>query len=480
MENNQTTLKKPWYLETFFICVVSAFAIFVVPAIAAIILLILQKKFDKQFAEAMKVKIKLDLEDEVNKAKKEAQEIVDANKIILQRKIENEEKLSQLTVSVEKLEKQENSLKNKSKKIRIAHKSVLASIKFYREHGEYREISQDDMDLITPTVEIQTHSMNVKDLKTKVTTIKKEINTLLDGYDKRYTTKANKSIYSLIVIGLQSELQNVLYTMKFDKKEKAIADIKNICSKYINIAGDGNQNIYATLVKFIGEVEHLFLNLVDTEYEYYTKKEAEKEEQRAIKEQMRQDAAERKQLEIERKKVEAEEEKFHTEINSITEQLKNQEDDEKLKQLEKRLKELEEQLHSVEEKKENITNLQNGKAGNVYIISNIGSFGEDVFKVGMTRRLDPMERVKELGDASVPFKFDVHSFIFSDDASKLETELHNILEEKRMNKVNKRKEFFRVTLDELEELVQSIDPTAEFTKTILAQEYRQTLEIMSA
>ncbi len=92
------------------------------------------------------------------------------------------------------------------------------------------------------------------------------------------------------------------------------------------------------------------------------------------------------------------------------------------------------------------------KAGNVYIISNLGSFGDNVFKIGMTRRLDPMDRVNELGDASVPFKFDVHSFIFSDNAVDLEKTLHERLKNSRVNKVNARKEFFYITIDELENL----------------------------
>ena len=93
----------------------------------------------------------------------------------------------------------------------------------------------------------------------------------------------------------------------------------------------------------------------------------------------------------------------------------------------------------------------------------------------MTRRIDPQERVNELGSASVPFKFDVHSFIFSEDAVSLENKLHQALNDKRVNKVNLRKEFFYCNIDELEELVYSIDPTAEFNKTMLAEEYNQSL-----
>ena len=100
---------------------------------------------------------------------------------------------------------------------------------------------------------------------------------------------------------------------------------------------------------------------------------------------------------------------------------------------------------------------------------------ENVFKVGMTRRLNPQDRVNELGDASVPFRFDVHSFIFSDDAVDLEHKLHELLSEKRVNKVNLRKEFFYTNIDELEQMVHDIEPTAEFNRTMLAEEFRQSL-----
>lgn len=110
----------------------------------------------------------------------------------------------------------------------------------------------------------------------------------------------------------------------------------------------------------------------------------------------------------------------------------------------------------------------------MYIISNLGSFGENMFKIGMTRRLEPQDRIDELGSASVPFKFDVHSFIFSNDAVGLEAKLHEMLNSKRVNKVNRRKEFFYTSIDELEKLVQEIEPTAEFNRTMIAEEYRQS------
>lgn len=188
---------------------------------------------------------------------------------------------------------------------------------------------------------------------------------------------------------------------------------------------------------------------------------------------MRQEAEERKALERERKKIAEEESKYTGEIEKLQAQLSTAGTTE-VAALNARILELQAQLSSVIIKKDEISKLANGKAGNVYIISNLGSFGEDVFKIGMTRRLNPQDRIDELGNASVPFRFDVHSFIFSDDAVGLESRLHEELNSKRVNKVNLRKEFFRVSMDELEELVNSIDPTAEFNRTILAEEFRQS------
>ena len=115
----------------------------------------------------------------------------------------------------------------------------------------------------------------------------------------------------------------------------------------------------------------------------------------------------------------------------------------------------------------------NIKAGYVYIISNIGAFGNDVYKIGMTRRLEPMDRIYELGSASVPFNFDVHAMIFSDNAPALEAALHRAFENRKLNMVNQRREFFRVTLDEIKEVVKNnFDKTVEFTDIPNAEQYR--------
>lgn len=391
--------------------------------------------------------------------------------------------LSTLSEQSQKLEKQVTSQRNKIARSKELYQSIEYALDtFLVSDVSYNNCrlnphDKEDLEELVPSVILKLHCMDVKDLRKAYRENAKQIDRLMDLYEARYTTKANKSIYSLMVIALKAELQNVLYNLKYDKLDSSIENIRSISSKYLKIAGEGNQSIAGTLTKFIGELEYLFINAVKIEYNYYVRKEQAKQEQLALKEQMRQEAEERKALEAERKKVEKEESKFKTEIDKLTVALSESTSDSDKEQLHTRILDLQKQLSDVIIKKDEIVNLQNGKAGNVYIISNLGSFGQDVFKIGMTRRLDPQDRVNELGSASVPFKFDVHSFIFAEDAVGLEKRLHETLNEKRLNKVNMRKEFFKIDITELEKLVSSIDPTAEFNSTMLAEEYRQSVDM---
>lgn len=121
---------------------------------------------------------------------------------------------------------------------------------------------------------------------------------------------------------------------------------------------------------------------------------------------------------------------------------------------------------------------QNAKAGYVYIISNVGSFGDGVYKIGMTRRLEPMDRVDELGDASVPFTFDVHALIFSEDAPALESKLHQHFSKNRINKLNNRKEFFKADIQEIESVIRKhYDKVVDLIKDAPAEQYRESLRI---
>ena len=387
------------------------------------------------------------------------------------------EEISQLQEKQEKLDKQVTTQTKKLKRSKELYKSVDYCISNFLETDGADRLSPSDStdyDAYAPSVILKLHSMDVKSLRNAFRENDKAIDRLLSSYAARYTTKANQTIYQLMVIALRAELQNILYDLKYEKLDQAVEKVKVVTRKYLQIAGEGNKSIVGTLTRFIGEIEYLFIDAVKIEYNYYVKKEQALQEQLALKQQMREEAEERKLLEQQRKKIEQEESKYQSEIEKANEALSSTEDEAQIAALKSRILELQGQLSDVTIKKDEISKLQNGKAGNVYVISNLGSFGENVFKIGMTRRMDPQDRVDELGSASVPFKFDVHSFIFSDDAVSLENKLHTILNDKRVNKVNMRKEFFYSTLDELETLVNELDPTAEFNKTMLAEEFRQS------
>lgn len=213
-------------------------------------------------------------------------------------------------------------------------------------------------------------------------------------------------------------------------------------------------------------------------HEYEEKLHEEKEEQKRIREQMREEEA--AQRELERAKLEAEREARRDEeaLRKARAEYEKSQGSEQQKLLE-RIAELERRVAEDQERARAISQAQLTRTGHVYVISNIGSFGEDVFKIGMTRRLVPQDRIDELGDASVPFEFDVHAIIRTPDAPALESALHRAFAARRVNRINERKEFFRVSLDEIARAVREHHGEFELTKVAEAAEYRKTLALIS-
>lgn len=206
-------------------------------------------------------------------------------------------------------------------------------------------------------------------------------------------------------------------------------------------------------------------------FEYQQKKQQEKEELREARAAEREAAKLQKELDEQRKKIEKEKNHYEKALADINKQLaadpENPDFLEKKSSLEASMVDIEKSLTNIDYRE------ANQRAGYVYIISNIGAFGENVYKIGMTRRLDPQDRIDELGDASVPFNFDVHAMIFSDDAPALEAALHNAFKDKKVNMVNTRREFFNVTLDEIKEVVKNnFDKTVEFIDVANAEQFR--------
>ena len=201
--------------------------------------------------------------------------------------------------------------------------------------------------------------------------------------------------------------------------------------------------------------------------QYQNAKKAEKEAEREKRARLREQARAEKELRAERERLEKERQHYLNVLKAV-EEAGDSTEAEKLRQ---QLAEIEEGINDV------IKREANSRAGYVYVISNIGSFGERMVKIGMTRRLDPMDRVRELGDASVPFKFDVHALFFSDDAVSVETELHHRFADKRVNRINTRREFFYATPAEVREALKDIAGNLlEFTEEPEAEQYRLSLE----
>jgi hypothetical protein len=232
------------------------------------------------------------------------------------------------------------------------------------------------------------------------------------------------------------------------------------------------------------EISYQYYDLKEKElwatHEYNEKKHDEKEERR---EKLAQEREEKKVLlEAKRAKNKAEkDEAEHERALEIARKELGLLSGNELKEKNNQIEKLEEQLKEALERKERAMSMaQLTKQGHVYVISNIGSFGEGIYKIGLTRRLEPMDRVKELGDASVPFLFDLHAMIFSEDAPALEKKLHEVFHEKRVNMVNNRKEFFSVSLEEIEEEAKKVIPQVEFYNTVESREYRETLAVLKS
>lgn len=241
----------------------------------------------------------------------------------------------------------------------------------------------------------------------------------------------------------------------------------------INKLGQSN-NTFIT-----DEYLKLKLNELHLIYELAHKRYEEKEEARAIREEQREEEKAQREFDKIKKDAEIEEKRYQKALEKAKKDL-GLVSGEKLQELNSQIIELEQNLKNAKEIKERaISRAQETKSGHVYIISNLGSFGEGVYKIGMTRRLEPMDRIKELGNASVPFTFDLHAMIFSENAPELESLLHKEFDNKRINKVNNRKEYFKVSLNEIEQVIkEKYEKEVDFIKISEAQQFRETQSII--
>jgi len=292
------------------------------------------------------------------------------------------------------------------------------------------------------------------------------------GGSKTEGRKMTNQYKKLMLFAFNGECDGLIAKVKWNNAAKTRERI-NKAFETINKLGV-TQNVFIT-----SEFLELKLDELSLTFEYEQKKYEEKEEQRLIREQMREEEKAQRELEKAQKEAEEEERRFQKALEKAKHELQGA-STLNATVLQEQIKELEQKLQAAHEKKERaIAQAQLTKVGHIYVISNLGSFGEDVYKIGMTRRLDPLDRVRELGDASVPFQFDIHAIIYSENAPQLEYELHKRFAERRLNRVNHRKEFFKVSLEEIEAFVKEhANAEIEFTKLAEAREYRETLSML--
>ena len=283
--------------------------------------------------------------------------------------------------------------------------------------------------------------------------------------------KMVSDMQKLLLRAFNSECDDVIEHVKYNNieaSEKRITSSRDAISKLGSIMDVSVQPKYYRL-----KIEELHLA-----FEYAQKKQQEKEEQKEARARMREEAKLAKEIEEERKKLEKEQQHYQNALQRINAQLEAASEADRAA-IEEKKAELVAQLNKIDKEFADVDYREaNQRAGYVYVISNIGAFGENVYKIGMTRRLDPQDRVDELSDASVPFNFDVHAMIFSNDAPKLEAALHNAFADRKLNFVNQRREFFNVSLDEIKQVIKdNYDKSVEFVELAPAEQYRESLKL---
>ena len=280
-----------------------------------------------------------------------------------------------------------------------------------------------------------------------------------------------KDMQKLLLRAFNSECDEIINKVKYNNYDTSV---KKMERSFNAIAKLGvTMSIAITAHYYDLKIQELRLAL-----EYQIQKQREKEQKAELRAQQREEARLQKELKEQRKNIDKERKHYEQALSNINHQISTASDD-NIEDLNQKKEEIIQSLSEIDTKIKDIDYREaNQKAGYVYVISNIGSFGEGIYKIGMTRRLNPQDRVDELGDASVPFKFDVHAMIFSEDAPALEAALHRAFEDRKLNLVNQRREFFRVSLDEIKDVVKNnFDKTVEFVDVPDADQYRISLKL---
>lgn len=492
VQDPRDILKQPWYYNTWFICLLVALWFLIIPAIGGVILLIM-KTIDYQ------------------QRKKQFDLFIQNNNFQIAQNQRMFSDNSNLFNSNQQLYVQNKELQNQNSSLNEEHTALSDKVNTLSD--ELLKANQQYADLkatLTPALQLEIDKLNCQIQSKKQELINVTADLLYQEcglFTPEYTFASaleykdelsitRKQQKELISTG-QAVTQNGDNKITDDprKDRRIISDMKKLILRTFNMECDeiisnvkytnydlSNERIYKSaenISKFgsnLGlsitqEYINAKINELHLAFEYAERKERDKEDLRMARAEQKEQARAAKEMELERARIEKEQTHYQNAFKQIEKQLAFKPDDndliEKKEALEKKLQSIDKSLVDIDYRQANM------KAGYVYIISNIGSFGKNIYKIGMTRRLYPQDRVDELGDASVPFKFDVHAMIFSDDAPALEAALHREFEDRKVNMINQRREFFHVTLDEIKEVVKrNYDKTVEFVDVPEAEQYR--------
>ena len=420
--------------------------------------------------DLFKAKENNELKEEIKELKKllnpEQQEIANLVKEIDKLKLEKDKISKEVDKLLSKKQDLSNKIKLKKKDLILLDDEILM-----QEFGLYKPIydfeSSEKYKQAIDNLRVVQKEM----IKNKSAVIYSN-NWTVDGSKAKGRKMTNDNIKQ-IIMAFNIECDNLIAKVKYNNIQSIQKRIEKTFER-LNKLNESNQ------VRLTSKYLECKLSELKLVHEYQVKKQEEKEEQKRIREELREEAKLKKELEEAKKNTLKDITHFENALSKLNEQLKsNNLSDEEIKNLQIKKEEIEKNIDNLNLSLKDIDYRQeNQRAGYVYIISNIGAFGKDVYKIGMTRRLEPMDRIDELGDASVPFNFDVHAMIFADDAPKLENALHKAFENKKLNMVNQRREFFNVTLEEIEKVVkENFDKTVEFKKEPEAEQFRQSLKI---
>ncbi len=459
--NESTNKKLEWYLSTEFISLLMIFSWFIIPFIAGVILIIMQHKTIKQ------IRTKAQSIEDVEQFRLNETQKAEAMREDVERELNEKRKNSEM-----ELDKIKKEIESKTKTLEQWKRGISDARK------ELSDIT-DNIKLAYVSPYTFDENITSAEYKNKLSMLRVQQNEFFKS-DKCIVF--DRSVEPTSKRALNSDVKQLLRC--FNSEASHI--ISNVTVRNADSCRSKLQKTFEVLNKLFvtdgvsldKKCLELKLDELTLIYDYSLKLEQEKEQQKAIKEQMIEEEKVRREIEREKARIEKEEKQFRNEIQKLMGYLHKAADVEKQLYVDK-IRELEKKVALLEKDKDNVLQReQNTRAGFVYVISNIGSFGENVYKIGMTRRLEPMDRVKELGSASVPFEFDVHAMIFSDDAPALENVLHKTFEQNAVNKVNPRKEFYRIDLKAIEDVVKTHhNATVEFTEIAKAEQYRETLKL---